>query len=1002
MSRALFLTLLVYVFPCLGFAQPFSQSQALSQLSLFQWTGENGLVSNNITSAIQAKSGFIWITTYNGIMRFDGVSVEVYDRNSLPFLFTDAFYKVYEDADGTLWFASQGSGIIKYANGKFEPFLPNEFPKSIRCLQIEEDGTMWVGSNNQGLFHVTANGVTKINEPLLKDISVLDIKRQNNILWIATDGGGLVKLENNVYTRFTVAEGLASASINTLHLTTNGNLFAGTTAGLNEFRDGKFFTHAWTSGYPIVNVTSDRQGRIWIGAETGLGIIDPARNIHEFMDQHDGQYLGRINYISFDNEENVWISTERNGLFLAKETGIVNITTNQGLTINRINVISEAPDHTFYIGTDGGHINTYSRGTIKQVSIKTPLADIRDICIDKNNQLWIATYQGVLKISSTQEKLLTEKDGLPALDIRRILLDSKGSLWFASRSAGIVKMENNRVVARYNKNHGLLSNYILTLEEDSKGNIYVGTHSGGLNIIEPDGTVHTHNLSKDNSGILIFNIHISANGSIWLVCNTGLFNFDGKNFNLLKLDRTNKGETYFDWTEDKNGDVWITSNVGVIKIKDDALLKYMRGEIKSLPTQLLNNQDGMKNKECTGATRTLLSSTGKLWVPTIGGISVFYPEKIQENTNAPRVYINRLETDTQLFTDSVVVQPGNLRYVFNYTAIGFLSPSKIKFRYKLSGVDQQWVDAGTKRLVEYTNLPPGNYTFSVMATNNNIVWGTPAVMDFSILPFFYQTLWFYILCALFVMVVFYSVYKWRLHVVEKSNRELRKVNSELDKFVYSASHDLRAPLASILGVVAIARLDEGKEIEHHLSLIEKSIKKLDGFINDIIDFSRNARLEIVQEEIAFEELIHDVMDELKYLDEPNRISRIITVTGQGSFFSDPRRLKIILSNLIANAFKYHLPKKENPFIEIKVERSTEKAKIMVIDNGSGIPAEQLDKIFNMFFRGNVASKGSGLGLYIVKETVEKIEGAITVVSAPGNGSTFTISLPSLKRLVTKD
>jgi ligand-binding sensor domain-containing protein/two-component sensor histidine kinase len=997
MSRALFLTLFLYVLLCRGFAQPFSQSQSLSQMSIFKWTGENGLVSNNITSAIQARSGFIWITTYNGIMRFDGVSVEVYDRNNLPFLLTDAFYRVYEDKQGILWFASQGSGIIKYTNGKFETFLPNELPKSIRCLQIEEDGSMWVGTNNQGLFHVTKNVATKIDDPLLADITVLDIERQNDILWIATHGGGLVKFQNKNFTQYTTSDGLASDGINALHLTQGGALFVGTTAGLNEIREDKFTTHPWMPN-PVNYITSDKQGRIWIGAENGLERFDPVSNTHEFLNE-DGLSMGRINFVSLDIDGNLWISTERNGLILAKETGILNITTRQGLSMDRVNVISESPDHRFYIGTDGGFVNMYSHGTIQQIHTKTKLTDIRDICIDKNNTLWVASYQGVLKITTTQEKLLTEKDGLPARDIRRILLDSNGNLWFGSRSAGIVKMKDKQVLARYHINQGLLSNYILALEEDSKGNIYVGTHSGGLTIIKPDGTSQTYSLSQDNSGILIFNVHISTNGSVWLVCNTGLFNFDGKKFNSLRMDRTNKGETYFDWIEDKEGNVWITSNVGVIKINKADIQKYIQGEIDRLPTRLIDKQDGMKNKECTGATHSLLSSTGKLWVPTIGGISVIYPEKIQKTTVLPKVYINRLTTDTRSYTDSLVVQPGNLRYVFNYTAISFISPSKIKFRYKLSDVDPQWVDAGTKRSVEYTNLAPGKYTFSVMASNNNTDWSPQSEIEISVLPLFYQTIWFYMLCVLFVMVAFYSVYKWRLHVVEKSNKELRKVNSELDKFVYSASHDLRAPLASILGLVAIARLDDGKEIEHHLSMIEKSIKKLDGFINDIIDFSRNARVEIIKEEIEFETLIHDVMDELKYLDESNRISRIVRVTGQGSFFSDPRRLKIILSNLIANAFKYHLPKKESPFIEVKVERSTENANIMVIDNGSGIPVEQLDKIFNMFFRGNVASKGSGLGLYIVKETVEKIEGTITVVSSPGNGSTFTINLPSLKKFV---
>jgi signal transduction histidine kinase/ligand-binding sensor domain-containing protein len=995
MRRSLSLKVLFYLLPCLGFAQPFSQRESLSQLSIFQWTGENGLVSNNITSAIQAKSGFVWITTYNGIMRFDGISVEVYDRNTLPFLQTDAFYKVYEDKQETLWFASQGSGIIKYTNGKFEPFLSKELPKSIRCLFIEEDGDFWVGTNNQGLYHVTKNGVTKIDDPLLNDVTVMDIKRQKNILWVATHGGGLIKIQNNTFSKLTVADGLASDGINTLHVTPDGTLFAGTTSGLNEIKGGNIMAHSWVSGQAHY-IASDNKNRIWIGTENGLGRVDPSNNTQEFITEKDGLNIGRVNFVSFGIEGTLWISTERNGLIMAKETGILNISTYQGLTMNRVNVITEAANGVFYIGTDGGHINVYSHGSIQKIRTKTPLSDIRDICVDLSGQLWIATYQGVLKISGNQEKLLTEKDGLPASDIRRILLDSRGNLWFASRSAGIVKMKDNRVEARYHTNQGLSSNYILALEEDSDGNIYVGTHSGGLTIIKPDGDLNTYNLSQDNSGILIFNVHVSSNGSVWLVCNTGLFNFDGNKFKPIKMDRTNKGETYFDWVEDKAGNVWVTSNVGVIKINQADIQKYLQGETDRLPTRLIDNQDGMKNKECTGAAHSLLSATGKLWIPTIGGISVIYPDKIQNNTTAPKVYINRLVTDTKSFIDSVVVQPGNLRYVFNYTAISFVSPSKIKFRYKLNSIDPEWVDAGTKRSVEYTNLPPGAYTFSVMASNNNTDWSPQADMHVSILPFFYQTIWFYILCTLLILLLFYSIYRWRLYVVEKSNKELRKVNSELDRFVYSASHDLRAPLASILGLVSVARLDPKGDMQDYLSKIEVSIQRLDGFIHDIIDFSRNARTELDASKIDFQQVVSEVFEDLKYLDEKNNIKQTVEIQATDEFFSDKKRLVIILRNLISNSIKYQNSKIPDPYIKVSVNISSSVAVLRVSDNGMGIGEDHLEKVFRMFYRGHQANKGSGLGLYIVKETVEKIRGTIKVTSIIDQGTTFTLTLPNLK------
>jgi signal transduction histidine kinase len=284
-----------------------------------------------------------------------------------------------------------------------------------------------------------------------------------------------------------------------------------------------------------------------------------------------------------------------------------------------------------------------------------------------------------------------------------------------------------------------------------------------------------------------------------------------------------------------------------------------------------------------------------------------------------------------------------------------------------------------------------------MASNNDDKWNTTGDSKVLIVkPFFYQTVWFYIICFLAVLILLYTIYQWRIYVVEKRNRELRKLNSELDRFVYSASHDLRAPLASILGLIAVARLDKSNNVEEYLNLIEKSIHKLDGFIRDIIDFSRNSRLELHTEPIKFESMIHEIIDELKYMDERGLIRKIVEVNGSGDFCTDRKRLAIILRNLISNAYKYHNPYTEDNFVHVTVKYSAQEATITVADSGIGISEEHLSNIFKMFYRANENNNGSGLGLYIVKETVEKLKGSITVRSEPNQGSAFELKLVSIK------
>jgi signal transduction histidine kinase len=232
-------------------------------------------------------------------------------------------------------------------------------------------------------------------------------------------------------------------------------------------------------------------------------------------------------------------------------------------------------------------------------------------------------------------------------------------------------------------------------------------------------------------------------------------------------------------------------------------------------------------------------------------------------------------------------------------------------------------------------------------------------------------------------------------VVEQRNNELRKLNSELDRFVYSASHDLRSPLASIMGLVTLTRLEKENQDEY-LDMIERSVKRLDGFISDIIDYSRNARLEVTPEEIDFDKTIQTVFENIKFLDHQNRIRRHVSITGNGAFLTDRVRLDIILNNIISNAVKYHNYNQEDPTIEVRVWFDHRKATIQVIDNGQGIAEEHQKNIFKMFYRANSDSKGSGLGLYIVSETVEKLGGQLQFESKLGSGSLFTVILPSMK------
>lgn len=234
------------------------------------------------------------------------------------------------------------------------------------------------------------------------------------------------------------------------------------------------------------------------------------------------------------------------------------------------------------------------------------------------------------------------------------------------------------------------------------------------------------------------------------------------------------------------------------------------------------------------------------------------------------------------------------------------------------------------------------------------------------------------------------------HEINEKNISLEKTNEELDRFVYSTSHDLRAPLASILGLINLTELENEPipaEIVRYLQMMKERVNSLDSFIQDIIDYSRNSRIELVLANVNFTELIDDVIQHNRYLENAQKVKIIANININKPLNLDKNRISSVLNNLLSNAIKYNDLSKDNPTVEINAQLDNDKLVVTVSDTGRGIRDEIKDKVFNMFYRGTDKADGSGLGLYIAREMVQKMNGALTFTSKAGKGTTFTVSLP---------
>lgn len=964
---------------------------------LTQWVGEDGIQSNNLTSVYQTSDDFIWVTTFNGMVLFDSRNFKLYDKTLLPTLTTNAMYSITEGPDGVMYLATQGSGVMKFVKGTAIR-VANMPAISVRKIVFDNENRMWCATNNEGVWYMEGDSAVQVINEQLSNIPIYDIfpDKKGNV-WIATEGNGLFhyRPDGKVYSEIMLGR-LLAGTISKVMTTKSGKLMVGTSEGLFiQSNAGAFRLIPGTSAFQINDFIEDEGGFLWIGTEQGLVRMQLATWQLEVFTEEDGLPGNQISAVIQDHEGSIWMSMKKAGLIRMNAGAIYALNETDGLENNRVNIVVEHQG-SMYVGSDDGSITVLDKKGASprkiQTIAKAKRNGVRDFAFTKDGTMWVASYEGLHELRGGKERLYTYRDGLTSNFVRRLLITRNDELWLATRTGGVMKFKDGRVEEKYTIENGLGTDYILALEEDQKGNIVIGTHSGGLSIIS-GGKVQTYRLPV-MQGMLIFNVHIDGRNRYWLSTNTGVFLFKDGNMQKVQVDPDFKSESFFDFLQDRAGNTWLTTNLGVVRIDQAQMEAHIAGTLPFVTPELFDHTDGMANRECTGATRSLLASTGELWVPTLDGIATIDPTNIRRNTTVPRVAIMEFIVDEEpMIGDELIIRPGKFRFEIAFASSSYLAPDKVTYRYKLGRVDKDWITTSVPR-VEYTNLKPGEYTFSVTASNNSGVLNSePAHFTFTVQPFLYEAWWFKVLVGLAIIFGGYFLFVWRVRHVWAVNRELRKLNEELDRFVYSVSHDLRAPLTSILGLTHIAKATpKAEEKDKCVEMIERSAVKLDGFISDIIDYSRNQRLEMVIEEINVRQELESIVESIRYLDEGRKVECHISCSVK-TMRTDVRRLRVILKNIIANAFNYHDVEKPNPYVHIDCWEEGNNIAISIADNGRGMKDQVVKNIFKMFYRGNADSKGSGLGLYIAKENIQKMEGDIKVASKAGVGTSFTILIP---------
>lgn len=755
------------------------------------WTTENGLPQNSIIAIVQTHDGYLWLATQGGLVRFDGITFTVFDSANTPVLKSNRISCLYEDRAGNLWVGTQLGGLIRYAQGRFSAYTMQDGLPSNEISSLYEDrqGTLWVGTNvglaawREGRFTIYSTGAGLPHA----HVKAMAEDRAGN-LWIGTDDG-LARLRQGTFTAYTTADGLPAARIFAIQPDRDGNLWVGTGGGLVQVKDGGIIAGPLAQHNPdlgrVNGIAQDRDGALWIAAATGLFHFRSGQ-LRRYTKQN-GLSDDNITAILMDREGNLWIGTWVGGLNYWRESSITIIPPGNDDSLDAVRPIYQDAEGDVWFGSMRQGLNRLHRGTIITYTVKDGLPDahVSSLVGDREGNVWVGTWGGGLAKLRPWDKGRREAgralsvivytsatSGLPNDHINALYVDRQGALW-VGMSNGLARFHHN-VWTTFRPSNGLVHHDVRFITEDRQGALWIGT-TNGLSRFK-DGRFTNYTTADGLSHNYVREVYEDADGVFWI----GTYGGGLNRFHDGRFTQYGKKEGLFDIVvsrilEDDQGNLWMSGNRGIFRANRKELNDFAQGKIRSVSCISYGAADGMKSSECNGGFQPAGWKTrdGRLWFPTFKGVVVIDPRRI--NMLAPPVAIEKIFSDQNPIDvrDAVTLAPGRGDLEIHYTAISFIVPEKVRFKYKLEGYDREWVEAGTRRVAYYTNLPPGDYRFRVIASNRDGVWNEAgATIEVSLQPHFYQTFWFYALMALVLLGSGWGVNRLRIRRLLRHTREL--------------------------------------------------------------------------------------------------------------------------------------------------------------------------------------------------------------------------------------
>ena len=990
---------------------PDVSSQSLPRFKT--WNTENGLPQNSIQAIAQTPDGYLWIATRDGLARFDGIRFKIFQKSNTPELPTNRLWDLFADDYGRLWIFPEASPqLVVYENGSFRAFTKGvdyEF-EGVADIWSQDGGTVFTSGGKDFVYRdgsfTSRPAVVRKRELGIDEAGVVWIdddktyysvkggvvsshpRDQDNPLTLGKTG--LVPPFATFMMQPTVTHRLGERSY--VRIADSFWFFQkiDDSPRLVRLRDGKLDA----APLDILDTTTlmfDRSGNLWLGRlENGLLRLDAAsmqaedlRNLKASVIMPEQGLAGKTVLALYkDREGNMWIGGY-DGMQLLKDDPVIDVISQRdGLPTNNVYAVAEDASGSIWFGVWGGHLARYTGGGIslfdvtlataimhdrsgrtlvgangliwsqdgeqfRQVDIDgfgrgpwgtRPVDEISFVSEDGTGDLWIGGAQGLLRYHDGVGRRYTLSDGLPSQALVAFLETRDGVIWVGTTS-GLARLDGERFTS-FRKADGLGGEFVRSLFEDSEGTLWIGTYDSGI-IRYKDGAFRT--IAKKD----------------------GLFS-DGV-FCIL---------------EDDDGWFWMNSNQGIYRVRRQDLNDFADGSISTINSAGYGPEDGLQNVEGNGGKQPagLRSSDGRLWFPTAGGLAVIDPKRVHRDERAPEVLIEEIKIDQKEVPASggeIVLEPNQTALEINYTGISFKNAERLRFRFKLEGLDEAWTEAGTRRTAYFSHLPYGEYGFRVIAANRDGVWNEQgATIRVVVSRPFHRTNWFYALVALlvagFVGLIYYARVSQLRSIADARELYARQLLESQERERSRLAMELHDSLGQSLVVIRNRALLGISKKQDESSMLEQ--------LQEISDASASALQETREiahtlhpyqiEALGLSTALHSLVDKFENSSE---IEFAVDIHDNRSDIPHDAAIAVyrIAQEWLTNVVKHSAAGK----VAVSLRSDADQLELMISDNGVGFDTQNVIK---------------GLGLQGIEERARMIGASFDIVSNPGSGATLKL------------